>query len=111
MNEISNFCSGECTSQVVAPQSCGEAQSSQGAPRKPTKSTHNNLQFNPNTPPYAINNEGNHLALDYHTIAMDAVHNNSILEYNVHNMYGLMESWATQLAMEKTRGKRAFGTA
>ncbi len=86
MNEISNFCNGECSKK---------------------KST--SPGFNPNNPPYAINNGNNQAALDSNTISMDAIHNISI-EYNVHNLYGLLESWATHDAMEKVRGTRAFGT-
>lgn len=38
---------------------------------------------------------------------MDAVHNISI-EYNVHNLFGMLEAIATQKALEKVRGKRAL---
>lgn len=45
--------------------------------------------FDPNNPPYAINNGGQTSQLDSGTIAMDAEHFTT-LEYNVHNMFGLM---------------------
>jgi len=88
MNEISNFCSGECATPEI--------------PKKISKD-----KFNPNNPPYAINNGNNQAALDDKTITADAIHNISI-EYNVHNLFGLLESWATHEALEKVRGARAF---
>ena len=87
MNEISNFCNGECLDSNPRPKSD---------------------QFSPTNPPYGINNMESRQALDERTISMDAVHNLSI-EYNLHNMFGYLESCATQQALEKVRGKRALG--
>ncbi len=88
MNEVSNLCNGECNI---------------------TKLSRTTLEFDPNNPPYAINNMGKQKPLDKHALAMDAMHAIS-LEYNVHNMFGMMESWATKEALEKIRNKRAFST-
>eukprot|EP01114_Cavostelium_apophysatum_P008877 TRINITY_DN2179_c0_g1_i4.p2 TRINITY_DN2179_c0_g1~~TRINITY_DN2179_c0_g1_i4.p2 ORF type:complete len:897 (-),score=121.06 TRINITY_DN2179_c0_g1_i4:67-2757(-) len=88
MNEISNFCDGQCA--------------------KPSDKKNRQDQFDPNNPPYKINNRGNaQQPLDYKTISADAVHTIG-LEYNTHNMFGMMEGWATQEALEAVRGKRAL---
>ena len=67
MNEISNFCNGECTSLS-----------------EPSE----DLQFNPNDPPYKIDNQGNNNALNVKTLDMDAIHYGPLMEYDVHNLYG-----------------------
>eukprot|EP01103_Thecamoeba_quadrilineata_P002341 TRINITY_DN12310_c0_g1_i1.p1 TRINITY_DN12310_c0_g1~~TRINITY_DN12310_c0_g1_i1.p1 ORF type:complete len:899 (-),score=146.47 TRINITY_DN12310_c0_g1_i1:76-2772(-) len=92
MNEISNFCSGECSSST----------SLKYRRRRSTDSG-----FNPNNPPYAINNMGSQAPLNYHTVSPDALHYNDVLEYNLHNMYGLLEANATKLALENLRKERS----
>ena len=67
MNEISNFCNGECTSVS-----------------EPTEE----LKFDPNNPPYKINNQGQNNALNVKTLDMDAIHYGPLREYDVHNLYG-----------------------
>ena len=70
MNEISNFCNGECNS----------------VSQEPT----DGLQFDPNNPPYKINNQGNtNTALNIKTLDMDAAHYGNLLEYNTHNLFGM----------------------
>ena len=69
MNEISNFCNGECDS-VSHPEAVDRS------------------GFNPNNPPYKIDNQGYNNALNVKTLDMDAVHYGPLLEYNVHNLYG-----------------------
>ena len=69
MNEISNFCNGQCTS-VSHPEAVDR------------------LEFNPNNPPYKINNQGVNTDLNIKTLYMDAVHYGPLLEYDVHNLYG-----------------------
>lgn len=88
MNEVSNFCDGECE---VSPM------------------PHKEGSFNPNNPPYTINNRGSLQPLNTKTMSMDAVHYGGLLEYDVHNMYGITEANATTRALEAVRGKRAFG--
>ena len=69
MNEISNFCNGACSSEERT------------GPRK--------AFFDPNNPPYAINNFLNNAPLDTKTVSMDAVHYGQVLEYNAHNIFGI----------------------
>ena len=65
--------------------------------------------FNPNMPPYTINNRGNKAALNFKTVDMDTTHlDGTVLEYNAHNLYGLSEARATNMALEKLKGKRSF---
>eukprot|EP01006_Ploeotia_vitrea_P029201 TRINITY_DN61783_c0_g1_i1.p1 TRINITY_DN61783_c0_g1~~TRINITY_DN61783_c0_g1_i1.p1 ORF type:complete len:752 (-),score=444.51 TRINITY_DN61783_c0_g1_i1:1437-3473(-) len=61
-----------------------------------------------NDPPYKINNCGNHSPLDTKTIAMDCKHHGNLSEYNVHNLFGLMEGIATREALESIYQKRSF---
>lgn len=77
MNEISNFCNGECSSEE-------DPVTMQQAPKPaiPYKS------FDPNSPPYQIDNQGNRIALNIKTISTDAVHYGGVLEYNTHNLFG-----------------------
>lgn len=74
MNEASNFCDGECksTNKEVAQQ-----------PR-----ARNGSGFDPNNPPYSINNANTKAPLDSRTIAVDATHYGGVLEYNAHNLFG-----------------------
>ena len=70
MNEISNFCNGECNSV--------------------SHEHDDGLKFDPNNPPYKINNQGStNTALNIKTLDMDAVHYGNILEYNSHNLFGM----------------------
>jgi alpha-glucosidase (family GH31 glycosyl hydrolase) len=89
MNEISNFCDGECT---------------KGLAQVKSRTGFNN--FNPNTPPYAIHNCGgaSGCPLNHHTIGMDAVHHGGELEYNLHSLFGLSEAIATKRALEAAQG-------
>jgi len=60
-------------------------------------------------PPYMINNGRAHLPLNNKTISMGAIHYNGIREYDVHNVFGHMESIATYRALnEINRDKRPF---
>lgn len=75
MNEISNFCNGEC-SEISLPHD------------KQLRSI-KKLGFDPVDPPYKINNQGTQAPLNTKTLDMDATHNNkAFVEYNVHNLYG-----------------------
>ena len=70
MNEISNFCNGECSSISRGPV--------------------DGLQFDPNNPPYKINNQGStNTGLNTKTLDMDAVHYGNLSEYNTHNLFGM----------------------
>ncbi|XP_068655456.1 probable alpha-glucosidase Os06g0675700 [Aristolochia californica] len=59
-------------------------------------------------PPYKVNNSGEHTPIIERTIPASAVHFGGVLEYNVHNLYGFLESRATQQALIQVTGKRAF---
>eukprot|EP00003_Mantamonas_plastica_P004102 TRINITY_DN1320_c1_g1_i5.p1 TRINITY_DN1320_c1_g1~~TRINITY_DN1320_c1_g1_i5.p1 ORF type:complete len:674 (+),score=235.30 TRINITY_DN1320_c1_g1_i5:138-2024(+) len=87
MNEASNFCNGACDVPPARAKISG---------------------FDPNNPPYAINNQNSQAPLDQKTIAPDAVHHNGVLEYNIHNLYGLTEAIATKKALQEIRGTRSF---
>ena len=112
MNEISNFCNGECSSEE-------DSATVQQAP-KPTIPYSG---FDPNSPPYQINNQGSRAALNTKTISTDAVHYGGVLEYNTHNLFGeqkghqnnyfdqllgLTESIASNLALENIRKARSL---
>lgn len=59
-------------------------------------------------PPYKINNSGDHLPIVEKTIPATALHFGNITEYNAHNLYGFLESIATNQALNKLSGKRPF---
>ena len=81
MNEISNFCNGECTDD----DDFNAFDDKKGDSFRMDQMT---VGFDPNNPPYAINNQGNHIALNIKTLDMDAQHHGGILEYNSHNLFG-----------------------
>eukprot|EP00833_Pecoramyces_ruminatium_P017697 jgi/Orpsp1_1/1191729/evm.model.d7180000088088.1 len=91
MNEASNFCNGACDG------------SSKDLPYKFGI-------FNPYNPPYAIfNNKNINTQLNFKTIDMDATHYGGHIEYDVHNLYGHMESIITnQVFRELDPVKRPF---
>lgn len=62
----------------------------------------NTLDFPPYTPHVA---QG---ALSTKTFAMSAIHAGGVREYDAHNLYGFMESVATQAALVAATGKRPF---
>jgi alpha-glucosidase (family GH31 glycosyl hydrolase) len=93
MNEISNFCDGDCNNPSSAPT---------------VDSPFYNPGFSPNFPPYMINNCGNECPLHTKTLDVDAMHYGQLTEYDVHNLYGTTETIATRVALENVRGKRAL---
>ncbi|VEU22377.1 DEKNAAC103506 [Brettanomyces naardenensis] len=64
---------------------------------------------NINYPPYAINNvQGDH-DLATHAVSPNATHQNGFIEYDVHNLYGHMQTNSTYNAILDTNpGKRPF---
>jgi alpha-glucosidase (family GH31 glycosyl hydrolase) len=96
MNEISNFCTGECTSKKRSPANSPRS-------RRATAAS------NPANPPYAINNGGDRDPLNVKTLDMTAVHYNNTLEYDAHNLFGLTEAIATRQSLENLRpNERSF---
>lgn len=90
MNEISNFCNGACQSE----------EGLLGGSRR--------VGFDPNNPPYQINNLGGKAPLNSKTTDMDCEHSGGVLEYNAHNFFGLLEVQAGSRALEAIQKKRSF---
>ncbi|RIA84494.1 glycosyl hydrolases family 31 protein [Glomus cerebriforme] len=102
MNEVSSWCRGEC----VIDEKANVIQQNINDQNITINTRHHDL----NNPPYKINNGGVRLPLDEKTLSMDAVHSNGFLEYDVHNLYGHMESMITYNILSKRirKGKRPF---
>jgi len=84
MNEISNFCNGNCWANDPAPQA----------------------GFDPNFPPYIPGG----IQLSDRTINMSSIQSTpygDVLHYNVHNLYGYTEGVATRRALESIQGTRS----
>ena len=60
------------------------------------------------SPPFAISNGNERLPLSTHTLPVTARHSNGLLEYDVHNLYGLSEAVATHKALAVLTGKKPF---
>eukprot|EP00026_Physarum_polycephalum_P002843 Phypoly_transcript_02852.p1 GENE.Phypoly_transcript_02852~~Phypoly_transcript_02852.p1 ORF type:complete len:845 (+),score=106.60 Phypoly_transcript_02852:55-2589(+) len=95
MNELSNFCNGQCATE-------GDAR--KRVPIKISSSPFTLGQAEPNydNPPYVPGGT----QLDTNTVNVTAVQYPSIM-YNTHNLYGWSEGIATKLALEKLRGTRS----
>lgn len=59
-------------------------------------------------PPNKINNYGSKRPIISNTISPAALHYGNIAEYNVHNLFGLLEAKATNKALVNSTGKRPF---
>ncbi|KAL5727839.1 alpha-glucosidase [Ranunculus cassubicifolius] len=59
-------------------------------------------------PPYVINNGGDRRSINSRTVPATSFHFGNITEYNVHNLYGFLDSKATNAALLKVIKKRPF---
>lgn len=99
MNEVSNFCNnGDIQTCEVDMSSCDDGCCVSCATPDPT----NRYDFSAWIPHVY------HGALGAKTVPVSARHEGGIIEYNVHNMYGFMESIATRSALTTITGERPF---
>eukprot|EP00339_Tiarina_fusa_P009533 CAMPEP_0117076388 /NCGR_PEP_ID=MMETSP0472-20121206/53834_1 /TAXON_ID=693140 ORGANISM="Tiarina fusus, Strain LIS" /NCGR_SAMPLE_ID=MMETSP0472 /ASSEMBLY_ACC=CAM_ASM_000603 /LENGTH=454 /DNA_ID=CAMNT_0004802239 /DNA_START=1051 /DNA_END=2415 /DNA_ORIENTATION=+ len=122
MNEISNFCSGECLNGAPVPPSsttCGCSSSTSASDFYSLFDQDMTIfmyddgdSFDPENPPYAINNDENHDALNNKAVDVNAYHYNmdgSVLsEYDCHNLYGLTEARQTHISLSNFYSERPF---
>ena len=111
MNEVSNYCSGDVckatrrvppNNKFVCELVCESGPSALGHKANPP------LPPGLYIPPYAINNGEDETPLGHKTLPVTARHHGGVLEYDVHNLYGHIQSIHTAAAMRNLTGKRAF---
>jgi len=100
MNEAANFCYGDCRYDN---QSQGNNFYIGHVPEQFTKKQFNMGEFNPRNPPFKINNfssDGrNKQELNFKTLDMDVQYYGGLIDYDIHNIYGHMESIVSYKAL------------
>lgn len=107
MNEVSNFCNSDGNGQVcsnTASNGCPAPGASQTDCCLVCKQVDSSNKYD--YPPYSINNAYGKLSTK--TIAVSATQYGNVSVYNSHNLYGLTEQIATNVALSDVRGKRPF---
>jgi alpha-glucosidase (family GH31 glycosyl hydrolase) len=100
MNEPASFCDGHCYPGVEA-ETDVDGQVVMGNSIQ--------TQADPRNPAYKINNAGWEAPLILKTVSPDAQHFNKTLHYDLHNLYGHMESIMTrQSLLDISPKKRPF---
>jgi alpha-glucosidase len=103
MNEPASFCDGACGSQINRRDAIAAGVATYNATRQPHRG------FDPNHPPYAINNLLSFQPLYHKNVDMACKTHDGTIAYDTHNLYGVAESHATrnaQLSIEPQ--KRPF---
>mmetsp|Transcript_11117 Transcript_11117/g.29793 ORF Transcript_11117/g.29793 Transcript_11117/m.29793 type:complete len:951 (+) Transcript_11117:337-3189(+) len=117
MNEVSNFCNDNGLGQVCVnpdPANCptGSLDTQTICCLECTTVDEADAHDFPTV--YQINNDAkwdSHAALGHKTLPMSAIHTDGerdILEYDVHNLFGMMEARLTAEALAEVRGARPF---
>ncbi|CAA6675045.1 unnamed protein product [Spirodela intermedia] len=105
MNEVSNFCTGQCEMPTAA-HPCPVPNSD--TPWICCLVCKNITETRWDEPPYKINASGSQVPLGFKTIATSATHYGGVLEYNAHSLYGFSQAVATRRALQGLQGKRPF---
>lgn len=106
MNEVANFCNVDGTAQVCSLDpsgpSCAWGDNSTCCLVCDTVDPTNQYDFPPFVPHVFYGTLGGK------TVSMNSLHYGNQLEYNTHNLYGFMESIATNQALSAITGERPF---
>ncbi|TFK31272.1 glycoside hydrolase family 31 protein [Crucibulum laeve] len=113
MNEPANFCAWPCTDPFAAAIEQDMPPARTNPPPAPDVPIFTNTSASAHRkrdlidPPYKINNAAG--SLSNKTASTNSVHYNNLTEYDTHNLYGTMMSFATHTAMLARRpSKRPF---
>ncbi|MES1917430.1 MAG: hypothetical protein MHM6MM_009156, partial [Cercozoa sp. M6MM] len=102
MNEVANFCHGQCTDDDDDDWNIGLLEERESK-------YHRAADFNPRNPPYRIKNTaGRHVDLNYKTLDMDVQFVDGNIEYDVHSTFGHREGILTAEDLAELRQERPF---
>jgi alpha-glucosidase (family GH31 glycosyl hydrolase) len=102
MNEVSNFCNYNGHGQVCKERENAQCLKNVCCLECSTVDERNSYDFPPFVPHTVMKTLGGR------TLPMSALHAGSILEYNAHNLHGMMESKATSSAVSHILSERPF---